>query len=178
MAISHYIKGMKEILRKLREVNRLSQASVAEYLGISRQMYMKYEAGENEPTVKVVKSLSQLYHVSCDVIINNQIPVTHKSGSNEYIIADEYSEVASPAPQYSAGKTVAESPLDMMMLRKFSFLSEEHKTIVGNLVDSLLDMRPESKDRSGHCREPGGLTGKFYMAPDFDETPDCFREYM
>lgn len=166
---------MKEILRKLREENRLSQASVAEYLGISRQMYMKYEAGENEPTVKVVKSLSQLYHVSCDVIINNQIPVISKSDSNEYIIADEYSGVANPIPRYSAGKTGTESPLDMMMLRKFSFLSEEHKTIVGNLVDSLLDMRPEVKDRSRHYRESGGLTGNFYMAPDFDETPECFN---
>ena len=169
---------MKEILRALREENRLSQASVAEYLGISRQMYMKYEAGENEPTVKVVKSLSQLYHISCDAIITNQIPLTRKSGSSEYIIADAYSEVASPEPRYSACKTGTESPLDLIMLRKFRFLSEEHKTIVGNLVDSLLDMRPDSKDRSGHCREPGGLTGKLYMAPDFDETPDCFREYM
>ena len=27
-------------------------------------------------------------------------------------------------------------------------------------------------------RQAGGLTGKFYMADDFDETPDCFKEYM
>ena len=27
-------------------------------------------------------------------------------------------------------------------------------------------------------RQAGGLTGKFYMASDFDETPDCFKEYM
>ncbi len=27
-------------------------------------------------------------------------------------------------------------------------------------------------------RSSGGLTGKFWMADDFDETPDCFKEYM
>ena len=27
-------------------------------------------------------------------------------------------------------------------------------------------------------RSAGGLTGRFYMADDFDETPDCFKEYM
>ncbi len=27
-------------------------------------------------------------------------------------------------------------------------------------------------------RHAGGLTGDFYMADDFDETPDCFKEYM
>lgn len=168
---------MKEILRALREENRLSQASVAEYLGISRQMYMKYEAGENEPTVKVVKLLSQLYHVSCDVIINNQIDVLQNK-CTEYVIAAEYSEVASPALLYSASRSGAESPFDMMLLRKFSFLPEDQKAVVGNLVDSLLGMKDEVKSSKKHYREPGGLNGGFYMAPDFDETPDCFREYM
>lgn len=27
-------------------------------------------------------------------------------------------------------------------------------------------------------RTPGGLTGTFVMAEDFDDTPDCFKEYM
>ena len=27
-------------------------------------------------------------------------------------------------------------------------------------------------------RTPGGLTGTFVMADDFDETPECFKEYM
>ncbi|MBQ3800333.1 MAG: DUF2281 domain-containing protein [Treponema sp.] len=27
-------------------------------------------------------------------------------------------------------------------------------------------------------RHAGGLTGDFYMADDFDETPDCFKEYV
>ncbi|MEE3496329.1 MAG: DUF2281 domain-containing protein [Butyrivibrio sp.] len=25
---------------------------------------------------------------------------------------------------------------------------------------------------------PGGLSGTFVMADDFDETPDCFKEYV
>ena len=27
-------------------------------------------------------------------------------------------------------------------------------------------------------RQPGGLTGKFYIADDFDQTPDDFQEYV
>ena len=27
-------------------------------------------------------------------------------------------------------------------------------------------------------RHAGGLSGKFWMAYDFDETPDCFKDYM
>ena len=29
-----------------------------------------------------------------------------------------------------------------------------------------------------HKRTPGGMPGKLWMADDFDETPDCFAEYV
>ena len=29
-----------------------------------------------------------------------------------------------------------------------------------------------------HRRTPGGMPGRLWMADDFDETPDCFAEYM
>ena len=32
--------------------------------------------------------------------------------------------------------------------------------------------------RSAPKRKAGGLTGDFYMAPDFDEPLECFKEYM
>ena len=52
---------MKETLKALREKNNYSQATVAKYLGISRQMYIKYESGEAEPPVKVIVALIKLY---------------------------------------------------------------------------------------------------------------------
>ena len=52
---------MKETLKALREKNNYSQATVAKYLGISRQMYITHESGEAEPPVKVIVALSKLY---------------------------------------------------------------------------------------------------------------------
>ena len=34
------------------------------------------------------------------------------------------------------------------------------------------------KDSSLFIRELGGSEDGFYMSPDFDDTPDCFKEYM
>ena len=45
---------MKESLKALREKNNYSQATVAKYLSISRQMYIRYESEEAEPPVKVI----------------------------------------------------------------------------------------------------------------------------
>lgn len=128
---------MKDILRVLREKNNLSQASVAEYLGVSRQMYMKYESGENEPTVKMVVLLSQLYKVSYEQIIDNRIDekILVSADKSDYKMHSLESVCASPSPVYAADNN---STLDLLYIKKFSSLNNEQKTVVGNLIDSLL----------------------------------------
>ena len=59
---------MKEILIKLRQENRYSQSLLSKVLGISRQAYMKYESGEVEPSVEIVRKLSKIYKVPYDVL--------------------------------------------------------------------------------------------------------------
>ena len=76
---------MLDSLKYFREQNNYSQGAVASYLGISRQMYIKYENGEVEPPLKVVVQLAKFYRVSYDVLIDNKTP-------------DQ--AVASPAPAY------------------------------------------------------------------------------
>ena len=78
---------MNNTLRILREQNNYSQAAVAAYLGISRQMYIKYENGAAVPPVKIVTELSNFYRVPYDVIIEdklNQNENSEKHESGEY----------------------------------------------------------------------------------------------
>lgn len=63
---------MFETIKYLREQKKFSQAQVADYLGISRQMYIKYERGETEPPVCVIKELCKLYKVDYDVILEDK----------------------------------------------------------------------------------------------------------
>ena len=90
---------MKEILIKLRQENRYSQSLLAKILGISRQAYIKYELGEVEPSVEIVRKLSKIYNVSYDVLIDNAVLPYKKI---EYKISTEPTlEVASPTTVYS-----------------------------------------------------------------------------
>ena len=70
---------MKDILIKLRQENRYSQSLLSKVLGISRQAYMKYESGEVEPSVEIVRKLSKIYKVPYSVLIDNdlQYPLFH-----------------------------------------------------------------------------------------------------
>ena len=103
---------MKEILIKLREKNRYTQTAMAKLLDVSRQSYMKYETGEVEPPVEVIRKLQKIYNVPYDVLIDNKVdfvdsiengehkPVTYGSGNSYGSL-----EAASPSPAYGPSRT-------------------------------------------------------------------------
>jgi repressor LexA len=62
------VKTTGDRLRELRTSRNLSQAQVAEYLGIKPSTYCKYETDENRP-VRKLKELSELFHVPADYIM-------------------------------------------------------------------------------------------------------------
>lgn len=64
---------MNESLKLLRTQKKLSQNQVAEFLGVSRQMYIKYENGENELSASLIKKLCELYDVSSDSLLGIQL---------------------------------------------------------------------------------------------------------
>lgn len=79
---------MKEKLKKLREKRGLSQAEVAHEIGISRQMYNKYERGDTEPSLDVIKSLCTLYSVSYDELLDSENSFEATGDSSLYEIKE------------------------------------------------------------------------------------------
>ena len=55
-------------LRNLREKKNVSQAEVANFLGIERTTYTAYESGKSRP-VRCLDGLAQYFHVSIDYIL-------------------------------------------------------------------------------------------------------------
>ena len=92
---------MKGTIKKLREQHYYSQSYLATYLEISRQMYIKYEAGEVEPPVRVVVALAKLYDVSYSIIIDDKL-CSSKDSVAYKINNHTEKEVASAAVLYSS----------------------------------------------------------------------------
>ena len=61
--------------------------------------------------------------------------------------------------------------------QKISSLTLEQQQSVFDFINFFLYKNQYSKNKK-QIRQPGGLEGNFYMAPDFDETLDCFKDYM
>ena len=64
---------MESVIKLLREKNRYTQVKLAEDIGISRQALIKYENMELEPPISVVRSLSKLFSVNYDCLIDNKL---------------------------------------------------------------------------------------------------------
>lgn len=79
-------------------------------------------------------------------------------------------------PTYSASPETVSSTMNTLYLSKFESLTAEQKNIVGTLIDSLSSMNKQYKKKGPPYRKPGGMKEEFYMADDFDETPECFKE--
>ena len=54
-----------------------------------------------------------------------------------------------------------------------SYSLEEIQESAENYIKQLINSNEKKI-----IRTPGGIEGKFWMADDFDETPDCFEDYV
>ena len=65
--------------------------------------------------------------------------------------------------------------------KKFHSLPAQSFAEVSDFFDYILykfDVKPPETKEKPFERKIGGYEEGFYMAPDFDETPECFEEYM
>lgn len=58
-----------EMIREYRNMNKLSQKEIAEYIGVNTQTYGAYESGRNEPPAEVLVRLSLFYEIPIDILV-------------------------------------------------------------------------------------------------------------
>lgn len=60
-------------IMELRKKKGLSQEELAEKVGVARQTISKWELGETSPDIKQAKELSNIFNVSLDELVDNDI---------------------------------------------------------------------------------------------------------
>lgn len=63
-------------MMELRKKNNFSQEDLAEKVGVTRQTISKWELGETSLDLKQAKVLSQVFKVSLDELVDNDIKKT------------------------------------------------------------------------------------------------------
>lgn len=60
------------ILRELRTKKGVYQKDVAKYLGVDRTTYVKYERGDSEPSIDIIKKLANYFDVTVDFLVGEE----------------------------------------------------------------------------------------------------------
>lgn len=129
---------MKETLKKLRTENRYSQDLLAKILGISRLSYMKYESGEVEPPVEIVRKLAKIYKVSYKILIDNELNSEHKTVFYGDSVNQAYSfKVANPVPAYGDSNFLENNGMFQNKFLQFAQILTTLQNTIMNLQEQL-----------------------------------------
>lgn len=88
-----------DIIKKLRLSRKLTQAELADFIGVSRQAIQKYETGESGIGSDKIEKLAEFFHVSPAYIMgwnDNDEPETiaaHKNNPEEEWTEEELQEI-------------------------------------------------------------------------------------
>jgi transcriptional regulator with XRE-family HTH domain len=61
--------GFSAVLKKLRNERRISQKSLSQYLGLTRQAIASYETGKREPGYEILIKIAEYFQVSTDYLL-------------------------------------------------------------------------------------------------------------
>ena len=58
-----------EVIKELRQDNKLKQEDVAKAIGVNQQVYSRYELGKNEMPIRHLISICKFYNVTSDYVL-------------------------------------------------------------------------------------------------------------
>lgn len=118
-------------LKKLREANNLSQQQLAEKLGMSPSGIGMWEQNRRQPDNETLKKIAQLFDVSTDYLLGNDIKLNDENKDLLETISADLS-----------------NPINRVLYKKTSELkSDRDKQIVLNIIDGLMKGVDEEYDK-------------------------------
>lgn len=118
-------------LRKLREAHHLSQQQLAEKLGMSPSGIGMWEQNRRQPDNEMAKKIAQLFGVSTDYLLGNDVNPNDKNKELLETISVDLAD-----------------PISRVLYKKTSELkSERDKKIVLNIIEGLMKGVDEEYDK-------------------------------
>ena len=67
-----------ELIKKIRKENNLTQAELADKLGVTYQAVSKWENGKNIPDIAILKQISKEFNINLDDLLNGEHIISEK----------------------------------------------------------------------------------------------------
>lgn len=125
-------------LKNLRLKNRYSQTDVAKASGVSRQAYVKYETGEVEPPLFVLRNLARFYNISIQQLAESQDEVAFNLDNN----SPQMLTIREPASDVNYGDSVFEfvsKTVETMSFSNLRLLSDKITSLLSASFNENMD---------------------------------------
>lgn len=66
------MSDFSEQLKQLRNQHNVTQAQLAEAIGVTDRACRRYESGENEPTLSVLQAIADYFNISLDYLVGRE----------------------------------------------------------------------------------------------------------
>ena len=119
-----------ETIRSLRLKNGYTQQYVADYLGIKRPTYTRYESGTNQPDFETTLKIAELYKVSTD-----------------FLLGRKQAKKIDPSPDGSIEKIMRDRPDIAKLLIDMSELSDDQVQDVYNYLKYIILPKVDKEDK-------------------------------
>lgn len=113
-------------LRTLRKTHRLTQIHLATMLNISRQAYSNYENSKRTPDLDALIHLSQIYHITLDQLVNQNVGQIISENKGPYY----------PALNIRTGDTLYLTETETALIVQYRDLSEANKKVLDGFFQS------------------------------------------
>lgn len=81
---------LSDILKDLRQRKDITQADLAEYLGITQQAVARWERRKSEPDIETLKTLANYFNVSVDYLVGNERNNSRDFSDDEERLISDY----------------------------------------------------------------------------------------
>ena len=110
-------------LKELRKARKYKQTDLAEVLSCSQGVYSRYESGEREPPVDIMKKLADFYGATIDYLMGGS--------------ATTESTTPQPTPPPAQEKAPADDPLTEQIMAKARLMNEEELRQLLRIMDAV-----------------------------------------
>ena len=126
-------------LKKIRKECGLTQAQVAEALGLERSTYTYYETGKTDPSIHTLKKIMTLFNCSfADVYPSeDDTAKVYSTKTIENYFQTEHLKIAEPFSPYNAGATLPYLN-EREMIENYRLLSNEDKKKIFEEIQELV----------------------------------------
>ncbi len=163
--MSKFYSRLGEKIKDLRTSKGLSQEKLAEALGISRVSFSQIENGERKITVEEISKLSELFNITCDILLDLGQDISVALAKGPHIESKGGTRISVPQKKLDKFKEVL-----LYILNKVGSKPNVGETVIYKLLYFI--------DFDFYEKYEEQLIGATYLKNHFGPTPVEFKEIV